>query len=96
MFNEVHRNRIPGFLRNRELLQKSIRLVPRCFGPFASSAGFTEILNEGSEIRPYIFLMNCFKGLVLLEMSSKNMVMFVLKDLKLEVQNVGTNIQLLS
>ena len=62
--------------------------MPRCFGPFASSAGFTEILNEGLEIRPYIFSMNCFEGLVLPEMSGKNMVMFVLKDLKLEVRNV--------
>ena len=35
---KVHRNRLPGFLGNQELLQKSVRLVPRCFGPFASSA----------------------------------------------------------
>ena len=71
MFNKVHRNQVPWFLRNQELLQKSVRLVPRCFEPFASSTGFTEILNEGSEIRPYIFLMNCFEGLVLPEMSKQ-------------------------
>ena len=60
----------------------------RCFGSFSSGTGFAEILDKGSEIRPYIFLADFFEGFVLPQMSSKNMVMFVLKDCKLKVRNI--------
>ena len=88
MFYEVHRNGVPRLLRHQKLLQKSIRFMMRRFGPFASGARVSELLDKCVKVRPNIVTMYCFKGFVLPNMSCKDMIMFILKDFELEVQNV--------
>ena len=67
--NKVHRDRIPWFLQDRELLERAVGSVSRSLGPSASGTGFAEVLYERLEIQPDIFMMNKFKHLVLPKVS---------------------------
>ena len=88
MFYEIHTNGVPRPLRHWKLLQKSVRFMTRGLGPFASGARVTELLDKSMKIRPNVVMMYCFKGFVLPDMSCKDMIMFILKDLESEVCNV--------
>ena len=88
VFYEVHGNGVPRPLGHRKLLQKSVRFITRGFGPFASGARVTELLDKSMKIRPNVVTMYCFKGFVLPNMSCKDVIMFILKDFELEVCNV--------
>ena len=88
VFYEVHRNGVPGPLGYQKLLQKSVRFMMRGFGPFASGARVTELLDKSMKIRPDVVATYCFEGFVLPDMSCKDMIMFILKDFESEVRNV--------
>ena len=67
--NKVHGNRVPGLLRNRELLEEAVGSVSWGLGPSACSTRLAEVLYKCSEVRPDVFTTNKFKRLVLSEMS---------------------------
>jgi len=58
-------------------------------GAFTYNTGVTEMLYKGSEVRPHIFSSNLSKGFVLTKVSRKDVIMFVLKDFKVEVVSFG-------
>src|SRR5436190_14828229 len=77
LLDEVHRNGVPWFLGDRELLKESIGFMTRGFGTCATSARLAIVENKRSEIGPGIFSANKREGLILPEMTRKNVVMFV-------------------
>src|SRR5436190_16665147 len=77
LLDEVHRNGVPWFLGDRELLKESVGFMTRGFGTCATSARLAIVENERSEIGPGIFSANKREGLILPETTRKNMVMFV-------------------
>ena len=76
-FNEVHRDRVPGSFRNRELFQQAIRLVSLGFGSHTSSTRLAIFLDKFMESRPSVFLSDEFNCLILARMTSKYVIMFV-------------------
>ena len=56
LLDEIHRDRIPGLLGYRKLLKESIWLMTLRFGTHTSCTRLAEIVDEGSESRPCIFV----------------------------------------
>ena len=54
-------------------------------GSHTGGAGLAVVLDEGAEERPSIVVTDKLKGLVLAEVSGDRVVMFVEKDVELEV-----------
>ena len=69
LLDEIHRDRIPGLLRYRKLLKKSIWLMALRFGMHASCTRFAEVVDEGSESWPRIFVANYRQSFILTEVS---------------------------
>ena len=76
-FNEVHRDRVPGSFRNRELFQQAIRLMSLGFGSHTSSTRLAIFLYKFAESRPSVFSLDEFDCLILARMTSKYVIMFV-------------------
>ena len=56
LLDEIHRDRIPGLLGYWKLLKESIWLMMLKFGTHTSCTRLAEIVDEGSESRPHIFV----------------------------------------
>ena len=78
LLDEIHRDRIPGWLGYRELLKKSIWLMALRFGTHASCTSFAEVVDEGSESWPRIFAANYRQSFILTEVSREYVIVFVL------------------
>ena len=85
LLDEVHRNGVPWFLGDRELLKESVGFMTRGFGTCTTSARLAIVEDERSEIGPSIFSADKLEGLILPEMTRKNVVMFVTEYLEPEV-----------
>ena len=79
LLDEIHGDRIPGLLGYRKLLKESIWLMALRFGTHTSRARLAEIVDEGSESWPCIFMADYQQGFVLTEVSQEYMIVFVLK-----------------
>ena len=79
LLDEIHRDRIPGLLGYWKLLKESIWLMALRFGTHTSHARLAEIVDEGSESRPCIFVVDYRQGFVLTEVSREYVIVFVLK-----------------
>ena len=55
LLDEIHRDRIPGLLGYRKLLEKSIWLMTLRFGTHTSCTRLAEIVDKGTETWPRIF-----------------------------------------
>ena len=84
LLDEVRRNRVPGLLWNRQLLECSIRLVPGYLGMSAASAGLTKFPNKAAECGPGVISADELKCLVTTEVASKWVIVLVLEDPKAE------------
>ena len=62
MFNEIHRNRIPGLLRNWQLLEQAIGFMLLGLVVHANGAGFAVVFDKTSDARPGEISLNHFKG----------------------------------
>ena len=58
LLDEIHRDRIPGLLGYRKLLEKSIWLMMLRFGTHTSCTRLAKIVDEGLESRPHIFMVD--------------------------------------
>lgn len=88
MLNEIHRDRIPGVLQDRKLLQGSIRAMTQSFGSATSSAGLAKLGNIGAKTRPSVLASDEVGGLVLSKMTCQGMIMMLLEDAESEIINV--------
>jgi hypothetical protein len=88
VLNEIHRDRIPGLLWDRKLLQGSIRAMTWSFGLATSSAGLAKLGNIGAKTRPSVLASNEVGGLVLSKMTCQGMIMMLLEDAELEIINI--------
>ena len=82
MFNEVHRNRIPGLLRNWQLLEQAIGFMLLGLVVHANGAGFAVVFDKTSDARPGGISLNHFEGFVHTKVSRQDVIMLVLKDMK--------------
>ena len=79
LLDEIHRDRIPGLLGYRKLLKKSIWLMTLRFGMHTSCTGLAEVVDEGSESWPHIFVADYRQSFILTEVSQEYVIVFVLK-----------------
>ena len=89
MLNEIHRYGIPWLLQDQTLFEVSVGSMMRGFSSVTTCAGLTEILYKFSESGPSILSSDQSDSLVLTEVSSSQMIVFVLEDSESEVFGVG-------
>ena len=82
MFNEIHINRIPGLLRNWQLLEQAIGFMSLGLVAHANGAGFAIVFDKTLDARPGEISLNHFKGFVHTKVSIQDVIMLVLKDAK--------------
>ena len=69
LLDRIHRDRIPGLLGYWKLLEKSIWLMMLRFGTHTSCARLAEIVDEGLESWPRIFMADYRQSFILTEVS---------------------------
>ena len=79
LLDEIHRDRIPGLLGYRKLLKKSIWLMTLRFGIYTSCTRLAEVVDEGSESGPHIFVVDYQQSFILTKVSREYIIVFVLK-----------------
>ena len=80
MFNEIHRNRIPGFFGNWQLLEQAIGFMSLGLIAHTNGAGFAVVFDKASDARLSEISLNHFEGFVHTKMSRQDVIMLVLKD----------------
>ena len=88
MFDEVHGDRVPWFLWNRELLQSSVWLVSRSLGSPTSRARPAVVLDKTPDTGPRILASDEFECLVEAEVTRQWVVMLVSEHSESEVGRV--------
>ena len=78
MFNEIHRNRIPGLLGNWQLLEQAIGFMSLGLVAHANGAGFAVVFDKTSDARPGEISLNHFKGFVHTKVSRQDVIVLVL------------------
>ena len=74
MLNEIHRNGIPRLLRNRKLLESSVRLVPGRLGTLANRTRLAIVLDEVLDTGQHILSRDQLQCLIHSVMTHKNIV----------------------
>ena len=77
MFDEVHGNQVPGLVQDWKLLEITIWFMSWCFGPSASRARLTIILDKRTDIRPCIIPLDEIQCLVLTIMTGDRVMVTV-------------------
>ena len=85
VFNEVHGDGIPRTRRNWELLNQTIRLVSQGLQPTTGRTRGAEVVDELPDFGPSILATYEFHSLVNPKVSSKEVIVFVLKDTQAEI-----------
>lgn len=75
LFDEVHGDGVPWLLRNRKLLQETIRTMTRSLRTSTGCTGANVVFYESPDLWPCIFATNELQGTILSEMSCSRMVM---------------------
>lgn len=88
MLNEVHGYGIPRTRRNRELFNQAVRLVSRGLRPPTGRTGGAEVNDELPDSGPSILATNEFRRFANPEVSSKEVIVFVLKDTQAEILRI--------
>ena len=79
---KIHRNRIPGLLRNWQLLEQAIGFMSLGLVAHAHGAGFAVVFDKTLDARPSEISLNHFKGFVHTKVSRQDVIVLVLKDTK--------------
>ena len=85
MFDKIHGDGVPWFLRNRELLKSTVGLVAWCLGSPTSRARPAVVLDKLSDTWPCIISTNKIQSLVEGVMTGERMVVLVSEDTESEV-----------
>ena len=88
VFNEVHGYGIPRMRQNRELLNQTVRLVLQGLRPTAGRTRGAEVVDELPDSGPSILAMYEFHSLINPKVSSKKVIVFVLKDTQAEILRI--------
>ena len=88
MLDEVHGDGVPRFLRDRELLESSVRLVSRGLGSPAGRTRLTVVLDESPDTGPGILSSHQLEGLVETVMSGERVVVLVPEYAESEIGDV--------